>query len=237
MEIIKLPTEHYLEKFTKREPFALSRFGDGEALCIFHNDMKTNCDGSRFLKSLENPMREIFVNQYDYYHCLLQCSFDYSGDKFRTFLEETCPDMPFYDGEIWQELSFSGRITELIEAVSLYGNPVFVGGSHFKNIHKMKGFKYQPYHLQVSDRDSFLSIDIILQEISDLITQGYRMFLFSAGYTTKIIIDNLYPYVSGDVFLVDMGSVFDPYCGKLSRSSMRIEGFAKFQPFTNMKLI
>lgn len=237
LDVIKYPVEYYLEKFTKREPFQFARYGDGEVLCMFHNDMKANCDGSKFLPQLTQPMKQIFINQFPYYHCLLRCSFDLNGTKFKEFIEETCPDLQFYDGEIWQELSFGGRIEELTKAVSLHENPIFIGGSHFQNIHLVKGFVNAPYHLQIPDVDSFLSIDEIMDEIANLITDGHRTFLFSAGYTTKIIIDELYPYVKDDVFLVDVGSVFDPYCGKLSRSGMRLAGFSKFQPFTNMKLV
>jgi hypothetical protein len=63
------------------------------------------------------------------------------------------------------------------------------------------------------------------------------MFLFSAGYTTKVIIDTLFPYVGEDVFMIDMGSLFDPYLGILSRDGQKYRGFEFYQPHTKLKLL
>ena len=234
--IKRLPPEHYLQLIRENKPFSFSRFGDGEVLCMFHDArVPQNCDGSLFLMDLIAPMMQIFSNQYDYYHCLLDCSFDWSGDSFREFINKTCSEMPFYDGEIWQEMSFNGRITELVETISLY-EPVFVGGSHLKNVTYIKGVKNNSVHLPVPDINAFIDINRILSDIADLFVSGKRMFCFSAGYTTKIIIDTLYPVIGEEAFMIDMGSVFDPYCGKLSRSGMKSTGFEYFKPFTKMKL-
>jgi len=236
-EVINIPIEHYLQLLNENKPFSLSRFGDGEVLCMFPNGwLHQNCDGSAFLPELKVPMMQIFKNKYPYYHCLLDCSFDLNGDKFNEFLEHTCPDMPLYNGEVLQGLSFDGRITEFTEAISMHGNPVFVGGSHFENIHLLKGFKNIPFYLQVANKDSFKNVDVILQRISDLFLQGQRMFIFSCGYTSKILIDTLYPYIGEDATMIDAGSLFDPYLGILSRDGMKHRGFSFYQPYTKLKL-
>jgi hypothetical protein len=234
-DINRLPAEHYLQLIKDNKPFSFSRFGDGEVICMFHTWFDRNCDGSIFLPELVEPMKDIFRNQLGYYHCLLYCSFDHNGDLFRKFLEETCPDLPLFDGEIWQELSFSGRITEFVETISEY-DCVFVGGSHMTNIPLVKGFNKYPHHLPVPDIDSFKHFDGILREILFQYVSGKRMFLFSAGYTTKILIETLFPHIGHDTFLIDVGSLFDPYVGKLSRSGMVQKGLEFFQPYTNMKL-
>jgi len=234
---INLPVEHYLKKIDNNEPFSFVRIGDGEILNIFPlHWLHVNCDGSAFLPELKIPMMQIFKNQYPYYHCLLDCSFDLNGDLFRDFLEETCPDMDFYNGEIWQEMIADGRIEELISIVSAKHKPVFIGGSHFQNIHLLKGFINSPIHMEIPNKDSFKQVDNIIQEISDLFLQGQRMFLFSAGYTTKIIIDTLHPFIGSDAFMLDLGSCFDPFLGILSRDGMKHRGFEFYQPYTNLKL-
>jgi hypothetical protein len=231
---IHLPVEHYLKLIKSGIPFSMSRFGDGEAICMFHNWLKVNCDGSRFLPELIEPMKQIFRNQYPYYHCLLRCSFDLNGDKFLSFLEETCPDMDFFDGEIWQDLSFSGRIGELIEAINPY-HPVFVGAEHIHNVQYMHGITDMSV-IEVPSVDAFKKFNEIFNEVMRVHAMGKKMFLFSAGYSTKPLIDTLFPYIGHDTFMIDVGSLFDPYCGKLSRDGMVASGFEKFQPFTKMKL-
>ena len=142
--------------------------------------------------------------------------------------------MQLYNGEIFQELAGNGRIRELIHAVSLHHNPVFVGGSHFENIHLMDSFNKLPVHLQVPNKDSFKEIEKIVSDISDLVEKGHRMFLFSCGYTSKILIDMLFPFLGKDCFLIDMGSVFDPFLGILSRDGMKYSGFDYYQQFTKL---
>ena len=234
MDIIKLQPDFYLDLIRNNKPFSLSRFGDGEVLCMSnHSTLKENCDGSAFLPELTEPMLDIFRNKHDYYHCLLDCTFDQNlktdTDWFKSYLEENCSDMKFYDGEIWQELSFSGRITELIEAINVY-NPCFIGGSRLSRVAHMKGMGSYT-HIQTPDTDNFIYLDWIKEQILKLHNDGFRMFCFSAGYTTKIVIDQLYPIMGHDSFMLDFGSVFDPYCGNLSRDSMVTKGFDYFKQF------
>lgn len=234
--IINLPAEHYLELIRQNKPFQLSRFGDGETISmqLAPHWLKENCDGSKFIPELIQPMRQIFRNQYDYYHCLLDCSFDLNGDHFRDFIEKTCPDMQFFNGEIWQHLSFSGRITELMEAIAPY-EPCFVGGKHIENVKHMNGLGKIRF-IEVPARDSYYKFEEIFVQVMNMQLAGCRMFLFSAGYTTKPLIDTLFPFIGQSTFCIDLGSVIDPFVGRLSRSGMVQAGKEKFQPFTKMKL-
>ncbi len=238
--ITNLPADHYLDLIRNNKPFQLSRFGDGEAICAFpHSWLKENCDGSAFTKDIIEPMRQIFRNKYDYYHCLLDCTFDRtlaeSTDKFRAFLEETCPDMPFYNGEIWQYLSIDeGRITELVETLSLHYS-IFVGAPHLLNVEQIHGMRNCEF-ICVPERNAFKVFDELFEKIMEAHAEGHRMFCFSAGYVTKPLIDTLFPYIGHDTFLIDFGSMFDPYCGKMSRDGMKFVGKEYFQQFTKYKL-
>lgn len=239
IDIIKLPPEHYLQLIRNNKPFSFSRFGDGEALCMFHSELKSNCDGSYFLDELIEPMKQIFKNQYDYYHCLLYCSFTKTellvGDQFKDFIEETCPNMQFFLGEVWQELSFNNRILELTNAISDH-RPCFIGGKHIKNVKFINGFKEIDF-IEIPSVDAFKEFDKVLISIQKKYNDGCRMFCFCAGYSTKIWIDKLFPVIGHNTFMIDFGSVFDPYCGKLSRNGHRLVGFEKWQPFTKLKLV
>lgn len=231
--------DYFLLMIKNQTPFQFSRFGDGEVLCMFPCSwLKKNCDGSRFTNNLKEPMKQIFRNKYNYYHCLLKCTFEPAfGDsitQFKDFLDETCPDMQFYNGDIWQDMSFGGRITELTTAFSPY-TPVIIGAYHLRNIKHIPGMKNSVF-IEIPRIDAFKKYDYIFNEILKKHSEGHRMFLFSAGYSTKILIDNLYPLIGNDTFLIDMGSVFDPYCGVMSRSGMRKTPKEFFQAYTSYKL-
>lgn len=234
-DIVKLPAEYYLRRITSNEPFSFSRFGDGEVLCMFHvNGFDANTDGSYFSNDLIEPMKQIFRNNYNYFHCLLRCSFDVQGDLFKKFLEDTCPDMLFYDGEFWQDLSFGERITEIIDAINVY-KPCFVGGKHIANV-KFLNHMSEMSFIETPCINAFQKIETIIDLINMQYKQGCRMFCFCAGFCTKIIIDRLFSFIGHDAFMLDFGSVFDPYCGRLSRSGMVSAGFRKFQKFTTCRL-
>jgi hypothetical protein len=234
-EIINLPVEHYIQLIKDNKPFSFSRFGDGEILCMFHNGwLKKNCDGSHFTDDLIEPMKQIFRNKYDYYHCFLNCTFvkELSGDEFKNFIKETCPDMSFYWGELWYGVKYT---TELFEALSLY-NPCFIGGKHIENLKFMIGLDEMDF-IETPSIDAFEKFSSILESIKEKYNQGSRMFCFCAGYSTKILIDTLFPIIGHDAFMIDFGSAFDPYCGKLSRSNQVTVGFEQFQPYTRLKLV
>ena len=239
MKVTDYPAEYYLDKIKNNEPFSLIRIGDGEGLCCFNSPkIRINCDGSRFLPQIAEPMKQIFRNQYPYYHCLLDCTFGHEyqdqAKLFSAFLEETCPEMPFYNGEIWQHLSFDGRITELIEAINPY-SPCFVGGKDLQNIKHMKRLRSMKF-IETPSKDSFLQFSRIFADVMIMYGAGCRFFGFATGYTTKVLIDRLWPVIGHDSFLIDFGSVFSPYCGKLIRDGMKHYGYQKFQPYTHLKL-
>jgi hypothetical protein len=236
-DIIRLPAEHYLDLIRTNKPFQLARFGDGEVLCmkLKPHPLTCNCDGSKFADELVEPMRQIFRNNYNYYHCALDCTFNENGSEFKAFVEDNCPHIQFYDGEIWQHLSFDGRITEFIEVTNPYF-PVIVGGSHLENIKHMKGFEKPLKHIETPKKDAYKKLPDIHNEIMACHAIGYRMFLFGCGYVSKILIDSLFPYIGHDTFLIDVGSVFDPYVGRLSRDGMKFKGYRFFQPYTNLIL-
>lgn len=235
-EIINYPAEHYLELIRENIPFQLSRFGDGEVIAMKFKEhpLRQNCDGSAFLPELVQPLKQIFINNYNYYHCVLDCTFNENGEQFKQFIEETCPNMQFYNGEIWQHLSFDGRIRELIDAISPY-NPCFVGGKHIRKVQYMMGID-NIMVIETPSRDSFKEFNRICDDIMKLHFEGCRMFLFAAGYTSKILIDTMFPYMGHDTFLIDCGSLFDPYCNKFSRDGMKFVGKSFFQPYTNLIL-
>jgi hypothetical protein len=240
INVIQLPAEHYLNAIEKNEPFSFSRFGDGEVLCMLRPEFYKNRPQYKdWIFTCGIELKQIFKNKYDYYHCFLDCTFwnrgPHPGDDFEIFLNETCPDFPFYDGEIWQNLSFSGEITKITRTISPY-NPVFIGGKHLANMKYVTGMDHNIELIAIDDNNGYLERDQVKDAILKKVEEGHRLFCFSASVLTKALADELYPVIGDSCFLIDFGSVFDPYCGILSRSTMVSVGFEKFQPYTTLRL-
>ncbi len=231
-DVVKKPAEDYLAMLHAGEPFAYARYGDGEILCMFPSHMKQNCDGSRFLPELVEPMKDIFRSHYPYYHALVDAagfeSIASQAAAFHAFLYEVWPDARFYDGEVWQHLAFGGRIAELTKALT--SRPfALVGGPHLSTAHRIIGMR--PFwHIETPEQDAFLSIDKIMGTCRAAYNEGITVFGFATGFASKVLIHRLWPDLNGAT-LVDLGSVLDPFCGKLSRSGMVRQGAEWYKEF------
>lgn len=235
---IDLPADYFLELLRNRTPFSLSRFGDGEIIAMFNPSYFRNKQYSNWILTCGKDLKKIFLNNYQYYHCYLDGTFwdkgPHRGSEFINFMEQTCPEMPLYRGEIWQDLSFSGRISELASAISTHKS-AFIGGQHLRNLIHLDGMN-QMKLIQVHDLNAYDDKGTVFNQILQLSKSGYDLFAFSASIMSKVLIDELYPIIGSFCYLIDFGSVFDPYCGLLSRAGMVYYGFDKFQPYTKMKL-
>lgn len=238
MTKLELPADHFLFLLKNGQPFSFSRFGDGEIIAMFNPTYFENRQYGRWILNCGDDLKKIFFNDYPYYHCYLDGTFwdrgPHRGLEFTAFLEKTCPQMTLYRGEIWQDLSFSGRIEELTAAISLH-NPVFIGGAHLSNLVYLNGVTKMKL-LTVHDLNAYDDKKVIFDQIIELSCNGHNLFAFSASIMSKVLIDELYPILGNSCYLIDFGSVFDPYCGILSRAGMVYYGFDKFQPYTKMKL-
>jgi hypothetical protein len=236
-----LTSDYFIDLIKNNKPFSFARYGDGEMILMFNYKSVAGRGIGDLVKSIE-PMKQIFRNHYDYFHAKLRCMFHAHSlkcfgvdiNEVCKFMFETCPDMPFYDGEIWQDLSFGGKIKELTSVLNPH-KPVFIGGTHLINIQYLDGIADMEL-ITVHDRKAWDDFENIKNQIRQKIESGKKMFCFSMGYGGKIIIDELYLEVKNKCFMIDFGSLWDPYCGVLSREGMKQAGFQKFQPFTKYKL-
>ncbi len=231
-EIIRKPAEDYLAMLREGEPFAFARYGDGEILCMFPSHMSQNCDGSRFLPELVEPMKDVFRKHHPHYHALVDAagfpSIAEQARAFEDFLARVWPDARFHDGEVWQRLAFEGRISELASALTAKSFAL-VGGEHLAAASRIRGMgEFQ--HIVTPGQDAFLSHDAIVKECEDAYARGARVFGFAAGFASKVLICHLWPILKGAT-LIDLGSVLDPFCGKLSRSGMVRQGAEWYKGF------
>lgn len=243
MKIEKIPIDYFLECINNNITFSVSRFGDGEIICMFNPNYWKNPNGTTkynygdWIYTCGESLKKIIINNYDYYHCFNWA--DFKSDRFNegphrgiecfNFLEENNIDI-VYEGD-WQ----SYDITKITNSINKY-KPVFIGGKHLSNIQYINNITNMEL-IEINDINAYNDKDIIINNIMNKFDNGSRMFCFSASIVGKIIIDELYPIIGDKCFLIDFGSLWDPYCGKLSRSNMRMNGFQKYQPFTKMKLI
>jgi hypothetical protein len=241
MQRIDHNADYYIELINNGTPFSFARYGDGEMILMFNTKAIIGRDAGDMYKAVE-PMKQIFRNQHPYYHCEIDCTFSewnlhcFGVDvkDVRKFFEETCPDMQWYYGEVWQLLAAEGRIAVLMDALSKK-SPVFIGGEHLERLEHVDGMTNMNL-ITVHDRKAWDDYDNIKEQIIEYINKGYKLFCFSMGYPGKIMIDELFPKYGDTCTFIDFGSVFDPFCGLLSRAGMKATGYPFYQQFTKFTL-
>lgn len=232
------PPSHYLGLLMERHAFSFSRWCDGERRVLFPpSRSRANVDGCAYrLPGLAEAFRSVLEHQYPYYHaCLYTPEFAQSDVRFFELCAEVCPDMPWYHADVWQSLSYRGAIRDLTAALTSRDTCI-VGPSWMRPINTLMPGMTSSAFIEVPAVNAFLATDHVCAEVERMAANGYDVFGFSAGFATKVWIDRLWPVLGDRCSLIDFGSVWDPYCGHLSREESRAKGLSFFQQFTALPL-
>ena len=194
------------ENLQSKTPFAFSRWGDGELLAISQTQPNsTNCDGNKYYKDLGKRLEEIVSKKQDYY-------MGHQNVDFYTLKKEHPQD--WVNSDIFHELSEAqglDYVFDLLDKVHV----VYIGNKSLSLLPFVDEFIEIPYNNVWDDYDSVL-IEI-KKKMKDNI---HKTFLFSAGMACEVFIHDLWSFNKSNTYM-DVGSVFDPHVGRLTRSYHR----------------
>lgn len=140
------------------------------------------------------------------------------------WLSRNAPDARWYCGEVFHKASMKGQLFPLIEQLRKM-HVVVVGPSYLKSLHP-KIFKCAGT-IPVRSRDCHTHYKDTLASIlkARRTLKGPVVVSFSAGPTAKVLIHDLHSQIGQDTFLIDFGSLWDPYVGrKTRRYHVRVRG-------------
>jgi len=188
--------------------FSYSRFGDGEFKAVFGAE-GANCDGHRFYPDLGRRLTEILASKPDYTLGLLPQAVRVHGTERILALS----------GGIRWVLANSlhlalldGRLGAFFEALD--GSRVLlVGPQHLREFTQSRGWEY----VQVPSRDCWTRYEDVCQRTGDSLAESGDVVLFCASMMSNVIIDDLHHSAAANTY-IDVGSVFDPFCGINSRA-------------------
>lgn len=238
---LELEAKTLIDRIHRREAFTLSRWGDGEWYCLL-GESGQNSDKQPYHPALGEELRNILyamnnrVANYkgiEHSKYLLAMRFPDQGDLqegIPRWLKRNAPNLTWFNaGLIWHDLSVAGRIGELIEAYKTLPL-IMVGPPHLRTLvgtwlPDLTSF------VEVPLIDAWQAVDEIEKDILDLYGIHSRdsqvIVSFSCGITAKPLIDRIHRRTQGEAFLIDAGSVFDPYCGVNTRRYHRHPEFRK----------
>ncbi len=203
-----------------RRRFAYTRYCDGEWNAIFGRVGK-NCDGHTYFPDMGRALLEAFRPEPAAgYHVGLLASLLREGRWWasgRTIaLERERPLGSWCDAMILHRAGMRGELGRFFEA--LRGRPLaVVGNRHLAKMRPWLGGGFD--HIVVPERDCWGVRERVLPEILRA-ARSPGVVLLACSMPARVWIRRAWE-AGGEASLIDVGAVFDPYVGIMSRGYMR----------------
>jgi len=188
------------------ENFKFARYGDGEFLCM-SGKVGHNCDGHEYFPDLGMALNEAFYSDPKYMVGIQPLSVQ--GGLYQRAIKDKPGPKNIYDADVLHSASIDGRLGEFINVLK-DRYVITVGAGH---IMKMEFND----HVLIPYLNCWNDYDNILFRLMRSLGLGYEfnpVVLLCASMMSEVLIqDNSH----WEVTMIDVGSAFDPYAGKLSR--------------------
>lgn len=216
MKVFRPGLTWYANKIYKGECFSFVRYGDGEwslTLGLWDHKEKSN----RFPTAKNKLGNTILKPQgVEYYYAMQSLPF-LSREKLLPLIEvwlkqyNAC-DIQWHCAEVFHRASRAKQLVPLIE--QLWQRPVTVVGPEW-----LDKLPFTKSFIQVDSTNCWKDMNVIEKQLQ-IIPAG-TVISFSTGPMTKILIHRLFPILGKTCWLIDFGSLWDPYCGVFSRGYHR----------------
>lgn len=228
--VLKTPVEEYTRRVATGEAFAFSRWGDGEWQSVLGRTHAHNCDGHDYLPAMGRDLRAVLVAKPEYDLGMQPLAVDTWPSEINAFVHQhDLHALKWHDADVFHwAISHEDRhdaFRDFVRAVR--GRPVVVvGPPHLRA--GLKALLDWTAFVEVPAINCYKAFDHVIAETKGLCdalaARGARPFV-SVSYSmpSEILIDRLWrsAWPEHRPQLVDMGSVWDAYCGVNSRSYMR----------------
>lgn len=227
VKLAPLKADTLLDALARGNPFTLSRWGDGEWYSVI-GAKGQNSDRQVYHASLRDSLREVLSDRPDYYLGLRFPDQPRLRRQLCRWLKDNgLEDLQWYNaGLVWHDLVWYPGGVEKIFAALQNLPVVYVGPEHLRSLDR-----WIPYRawVEVPLVDAWSQIERIVLETIREGDKLERPFVVgvSAGIAAKPLIHRLRHVYQDQAFLVDFGSVFDPYCGRKTRRYHRYSEFKK----------
>lgn len=228
----------FVDLIQKREPFAFTRWGDGEWWSILGRTEGQNVDGLAYDPALGEDLRRVLTDRPPYMLGLQDLALEiFAGEVEQWLTERALDELDWINAAVFHGASRDGNLGPFLDTLRAAPRLVVVGPPHLAALEPLLG-----YHtfVKVPPHDSYRAKDVLLTElvaIAATLPKG-AVFSISAGMTANILIDALTKTNAGKrLILLDIGSLWDPYAGVKSRvymQDMAILPDAPLVPYTGV---
>lgn len=184
--------------------FKFARYGDGEIYCM-KGRQGSNCDNHTYFPDLGSALRQTISSEPDYMVGIQPLSVSHLKEDVENYFGHF---KTLYNADVLHNASIEGNLKPFVSALS--GRYIIlVGPAH------LAGFFHTCVHIVTPSVDCWLEFKNIREQI-DFHVDGVNntVVLLAASMMSEVIISYFADYTHT---FIDIGSVFDVYCGVKSR--------------------
>jgi|TARA_R110001583_G_scaffold16819_1_gene68744 hypothetical protein len=203
MNLINNNLQHYIDLLKSNQKFSFTRWGDGEWLCFF-GDQGHNCDLHTYFPDMGRGLNEAINNPKGY----LLATWPQSEPMMFRFWDQIQNTSPteWVDASVWEEAAMAGEISPLINQLEQM-NFIIVSEPSKREL----PMKYTDF-IEVPSTNCYLDKERIKQEIVEMCEKyDNPVFGLSASMATNVIVDELYPLIGDKCWMIDFGSIWEPF--------------------------
>jgi hypothetical protein len=181
--------------------FKFARYGDGEFNCILGKHGH-NCDGHQYFPDMGARLMTA-IKRANYMIGIQPLAMGIYPDKVLKLTH----GKTIYNADVLHNASIDGELSKFLDAVS-DRYVILVGPSHLSQF-------FNAVHIVIPEKNCWREYENVRQQIQFHI-DGVRgaVVLLAASMMSEVLIDD---FSEEPHTFIDVGSVFDPYCGVKSR--------------------
>ena len=216
MKIPKGSLNFIVDKLKSGQHFSFARYGDGEWNAI-KGKRGCNCDKHDYFPEMGKRLKQTIVNPINdpnyIYGWQTETDLLNRGDVQDT-IRNNLSGATLYDADIFHRASEAGELFPLIEQLRKM-RKVMIGPTRLSVQCPLVWYQY----IKIPDKNCYESIDRIKQSVIDThkIFSKETVYCFSASMATEILMYDLWPILGKDNWMIDFGSLWEPYIGNTNR--------------------
>lgn len=218
MNLPDTKTQYYemLERIKRNEDVRFMRWGDGEWQCLLGWDGQ-NTDGHRYFRSLRLALHNVLKNHSDRHIFAMQPkTMRDMGKEVEMYLASHNISIPWQNSDIFHDASTRDLLKDFWPIIQ-DRECIVVGKESLLMLQvKLRNMR----HIVVPICDAWLDRDRIDEELISMISKSKTLnpvVFISCGPLANPLIYNMPYFEPIKPIILNMGSLFDPYCGLVTR--------------------
>ena len=208
------PLSLLTDALARREPTSLIRFGDGEWAAILGHS-GANCDGHNYSDDLGRALLHTLKAPVKAHYGMQPYALKCMGAAIARCIKKEKLTVPWINADILHDANKDGRLNPFVKVLR-ERECVIIGPSY---LDKIRNSLFTPiHHITIPQKNCFEARREIVSEIRSFgKNRDTIVYLFSASMAANVIIHDLFDEFGSRNSLLDVGSLWDIYCGVKSR--------------------